>query len=220
MTSQLDVKFFRKAKKVNRAVEITDNYAIIPAVKDSAEVRVPLPNRRLKTIEERQAEQEERLAKLTSIEEQVEIERKGLLDLIKVYRQTKTGAANVVIQNLKVKELMEQRSRLVRPEKWIEELDGLSFKDIFASKRDDRKIGSAVLQVKRRVEPISSLYVDLGAEADKSEVVAEEEKAPEPAASVLGLAPPAKSAAEVAQGVIIGKRVLTKKKSVAPGGGP
>jgi hypothetical protein len=77
-----------------------------------------------------------------------------------------------------------------------------------------------VLQVKRRVEPISSLYVDLGAEADKSEVVAEEEKRPETVASVLGLATPAKSAAEVAQGVIIGKRVLTKKKTVAPGGGP
>ena len=87
MASRLDAKFFRKAKKVNRAVEITENQAFIPAVKDSPEVRVSLPNRRLKTIEERKAEIDERLVQISTLEEEIETERKELLSLIKNHRE-------------------------------------------------------------------------------------------------------------------------------------
>ena len=224
MASKLDAKFFRKAKKVNRAVEITDNQAFIPAVKDSPEIRVALPNRRLKTIEERKAEIEERTVQVSALEEEIEVERKSLLALVKAFHET-GSAASVVAQNLKVKGLMEKRSSLVRPEKWIEELSGLSLKDVFESKRDDRKIGSSVYQVKRRVEPITSLYVDL---APDDVAPAAPPKAPS-IAETLGLAPAApaapapstaaKTTEEVAKGAIIGakKRVLTMKKPT-PGG--
>jgi hypothetical protein len=143
MASQLDTKFFRKAKKLNRAVEITDNQAFIPAVKDSPEIRVSLPNRRPKTFEERTAELEERREQISVIEEDIEKERKVLLALVKSFREG-GPVSEVVAQNLKVKGLMEKRSSLDRPEKWIEELESLSFKDVFASKRDDRKIGAPV----------------------------------------------------------------------------
>jgi hypothetical protein len=210
MAAQLDAKFFRKAKKVNRAVEITDNQAFIPAVKDSPEIRVPLPNRRLKTFEERTAEINERTIEISTVEEQIEVERKVLLELVKAH---KTGgpASEVLAQNMKVKALMEKRSSLSRPEKWIEELDGISFKDVFASKRDDRKIGAPVYQIKRRVEPISSLYVDLAAAAVAAE--------PDVVAPTLSKAPATKvpkTSAEAAQGAIIGQ----KKKTVIRLGKP
>jgi len=212
MASQLDAKFFRKAKKLNRAVEITDNQAFIPAVKDSPEIRVSLPNRRLKTFEERTAELNERIIELTGVEEQIEVERKALLEFVKAF---KSGgpASEVVAQNLKVKALMEKRSSLARPEKWIEELEGLSFKDVFASKRDDRKIGTPVYQIKRRVEPITSLYVDLAAAAVAAEPVIE---APELSVVKAPLTAAPKTAAEAAQGVIIGQ----KKKTVIRLGKP
>jgi hypothetical protein len=214
MAAQLDAKFFRKAKKVNRAVEITDNQAFIPAVKDSPEIRVPLPNRRPKTIEERTAELSERIVEISGVEEQIEVERKALLELVKAF---KSGgpASEVVAQNLKVKALMEKRSSLARPAKWIEELEGLSFKDVFASKRDDRKIGTPVYQIKRRVEPISSLYVDLAGEAAAAEpeVIAPALLAPkEP--TVKPSAP--KTVAEAAQGAIIGQKKRTVIKLGKP----
>ena len=204
MASQLDAKFFRKAKKLNRAVEITDNQAFIPAVKDSPEIRVPLPNRRPKTFEERTADVNERTIELTTVEEQIEVERKALLELVKAF---KTGgpASEVVAQNLKVKALMEKRSSIARPAKWIEELSGLSFKDVFASKRDDRKIGAPVYQVKRRVEPITSLYIDLAAAAVAAEPVVE---APELSVAKAPATLP-KTSAEAAQGVIIGQKKRT-----------
>jgi len=213
MAAQLDAKFFRKAKKVNRAVEITDNQAFIPAVKDAHEIRVQLPNRRLKTIEERTAELEERSEQISTIEADIERERKVLLTLVKSFHEDGPGS-EVVAQNLKVKGLMETRSKLARPEKWIEELDGISFKDIFASKRDNRKIGAPVYQVKRRLEPLTSLYVDLGAAAAAAEPLVQ-------APALLGTkaktaAPVApRTAAEVAQGAIIGqkKTVLKVKKT-------
>jgi hypothetical protein len=214
MASQLDAKFFRKAKKVNRAVEITDNQAFIPAVKDSPEIRVALPNRRLKTFEERTVVLEERKEKMTTLEDEIEKERKTLLTLVKNFHEG-GPASEVVAQNLKVKSLMENRSKLARPEKWLEELEGLSLKDVFASKRDDRKIGAPVYQIKRRVEPISSLYVDLGAQAQAAEpaVQAPALTAPKPAAPT-----PAKTAEETAKGVIIGqkKTVLKLKKPTGP----
>jgi hypothetical protein len=200
--------FFKKAKKVDRAIEIRDNEAVIPAVKDSPEIRVKLPNRRLRTIEERKAIQEERVNKLTEVEEEIEVERKRLLTLVKTFNQTNSGASEVVAQNLKIQGLMEKRSAIDRPEKWIEDIAGLTLKDIFESKRDIRKIGSGVVvhQIKRRVEPITSLYIDFEAEAKAVEPVIE--APPLEAQSVQ--AP--KTTEQVAQGVIIGRRTLLKKK--------
>lgn len=212
MAAQLDVKFFKKAKKVDRAIEITDNEAIIPAVKDSPEIRVKLPNRRLRTIEERKAILDERINKLTEVEEEIEVERKSLLALVKTFNQTNSGASEVVAQNLKIQGLMEKRSAIDRPEKWIEDIAGLTLKDVFESKRDIRKIGSGALgvvhQIKRRVEPITSLYIDFEAEAKAAEPVIE--APPLEAQSVQ--AP--KTAEQVAQGVIIGRRTLLKKKPI------
>jgi hypothetical protein len=212
MAAQLDVKFFKKAKKVDRAIEITDNEAIIPAVKDSPEIRVKLPNRRLRTFEERLVILEERLNKLTEVEEEIEVERKRLLALVKTFNQTNSGASEVVAQNLKIQGLMEKRSAIDRPEKWIEDLAGLTLKDVFESKRDIRKIGSGVVvhQIKRRVEPISSLYIDFEAEAKAVEPVIE---VPPLEAEAQSAQVP-KTAEQVAQGVIIGRRTLLKKKPV------
>ena len=210
MAAQLDVKFFKKAKKVDRAIEITDNEAYIPAVKDNPEIRVKLPNRRLRTTEERQGILEERIDKLSAIEEEIEVESKQLLALVKSYNQGASGASEVVAQNLKVRSLMEKRSAIDRPEKWIEDLPGLTMKDVFESKRDIRKLGKGVLvhQIKRRVEPISSLYIDLEAAAVAAEPAVE---APSLEPSVTQ-AP--KTPAEIAQGVIIGRRTLSKKNPV------
>lgn len=227
MAARLDAKFFRKAKKLNRAVEITDNQAIIPAVKDSPEVRVPLPNRRLKTIEERKAEFDERYAQISTLEEEIELERKTLLALVKNHKEG-GPASEVVAQNLKVLALMERRSALVRPQKWLEEIDGLSLKDVFQSKRDVRKIGSPVYVLKRRLEPITSLYVDLGMAAELAEP---EVKAPPlPAVKAKSSAPGAASGApapektneDVAKGVMIGqkKTVLKSKKLTSAAGAP
>jgi hypothetical protein len=207
MAYSLDARFFRKAKKLNRAVEITDTEAFIPAVKESPEIRVALPVRREKTFEERSTEVSERMDQIGILEAQIEAERKALLDLVTAYRTTRSGVAEVVSQNLKVKGLMEKRSVLSRPEKWIEELRGLNFKDVFASKRDQRKIGADVYQVKRRVEPISSLYIDL--EPSATAPAAAPATAPEPEAEPAPTAAPAqavpKTTKEVAKGVIIGK---------------
>jgi len=230
----MDTAFFRKAKKVNRAVEITDLEAVIPAVSGSSEIRVALPNRRPLTIEERQKAIEVRTAEITSLEEVIESERKALLQLVKTFQSVKTGGPEVVAQNLKIKMLMEKRAALAHPEKWIEELSGITFKDIFESKRDTRKLGTgvAVYQVKRRVEPISSLYIDLGAAAEKAALEAEEQEATsiatatrEAATSVAtslakaiaATALPKPDAAKAATGAIIAQRKTIKlKKPGAP----
>ena len=217
MASQVNRDFFKKAKKVDRAIELRDNEAVIPAVKERAEVRARLPNRRLLTVEERAAILENKRGELSLLEDQIEVERKALLEAVKVYETTKSGAAAVVAQNLKVKELMEKRSAVSRPEIWIESLSGLSLKDVFASKRDDRKIGADVFQVKRRVEPLLSLYVDLEVPSAAAATAA----APGPLAAVASLMVSAepvapKTVAEAAQGAIIGqKRVLKSKKTAA-----
>ena len=172
MSSQLDAKFFRKAKKVNRAVEITETQAYIPAMKDSPEVRVALPNRRGKTMEERKAELTNRYENIAELEEQIEKERKSLIALTTSYRELGSGAADVVVQNQKVRDLMERRKGMAYPESWIEEIAGVSRKDVFESKRDQRKLpGGVVYQIKRRVEPLSSLYVDLGIPGPEVETV-------------------------------------------------
>lgn len=222
----LDAKFFRKAKRANRAIEITDTEAVIPAVRDAAEIRVPLPNRRIKTFEERQEIIDGRREEIAALEEEIEVERKKLLAVVKAYKTTGTGVAESVVQNLKIKELMERRSALAYPETWIEELKGLTLKDIFESKRDNRKIGKnvSVYQVKHRVEPISSLYVDLGLAAAASTVKVEAKAAATvKAATVAGtlsamadtvLAPVANAAA-AATGAIIGRKIKIKKTAAA-----
>jgi len=232
----LDAKFFRKAKRSNRAVEITDTEAVIPAVKDAAEIRVPLPNRRPLTFEERKVNLDARNIQIAALEEEIEVERKKLMALTKTYKETRTGIPEIVAQNQKVKEMMERRSALVHPEVWVEVIKGLTLKDVFESKRDGRKVdnNSGVYQVKRRVEPITSLYVDIGVAAAAAVVKAEEEEAEEidaklaadakakaaktAAAIAATAAPAAKPAAEAAQGAIIGKRVIKMKKgsAVAP----
>jgi hypothetical protein len=232
MASQVNRDFFKKAKKVDRAIELRDNEAVIPAVKERAEVRAKLPNRRLLTIEERSEIVQERMASLKSLEEEIEVERKVLLETVKSFELTKSGASEVVSQNLKIKSLMERRSKLSRPESWIEVLSGLTLKDVFASKRDDRKIGADLFQVKRRVEPILSLYIDLdlaaaatttdaatatATAADAAPATATATAKPGTLASIAEAAAPLTAA----QGVIIGqKRVIKTKKlaATAPAG--
>jgi hypothetical protein len=219
----LDATFFRKAKRANRAIEITDTEAVIPAVKNSAEIRVALPNRRLKTFEERIESIEENREKISEIEETVEIERKKLLELVKTYKLVGAGVPEVVAQNIKIKELMERRSALARPGVWIEEIKGLTLKDVFESKRDVRKIGVPVYQVKRRVEPITSLYVDIGATAAAATIQAEGVAATAATQVAKMTADAAKTAAEAAKktadatkGAIIGRKMTFKLKK-APG---
>lgn len=217
----LDSKFFRKARRSNRAVEITDMEAVIPAVKDAAEIRVPLPNRRIRTFDERKEELDARTVQIRAIEEEIEVERKKLLELVKAYKLVGSGVPDVIAQNQKIKELMERRSALARPGVWIEQIDGLTLVDVFESKRDTRKVadGSPVYQVKRRVEPITSLYVDVGLAAAQAVVQAEDEEAQATQASATqaqtAKATLPKTAAQAAQGAIIGKRVITLKKKTA-----
>jgi hypothetical protein len=227
MAYQLNAKFFRKSVKVNRAIEITDTEAVIPAVKDSPEIRVPLPNRRLKTREERDQELLEREGRIAALELEIETERKTLLSLVKAFGAAGSGAAEVVVQNLKIKGLMQQRTAISRPDVWIEEIKGLTLKDVFESKRDIRKIGSEVYQMKRRVEPIASLHIDLAAAADAAAVAAAEAEAQqaeavmarEAAAAIAATAAPIpRTAKAAAQGAIIGRRVIKVKNPSGPPG--
>ena len=227
----MDASFFRKAKKANRAVEYTDSEAVIPAVSGGAEIRVALPNRRPLTLEERQEAIQKRHDEIATLEDEIESERKTLLDLVKSYKAD-GSAHNVVVQNLKIKSLMERRSALAHPEKWIEAIPGLTLKDIFESKRDTRKIGykTDVFQVKRRVEPITSLYVDLGAAAAKAAIEAEEQDAATMAMSAAtaaaasvtktatAITTTALEAAKATTGAIIGQRKVIKLKKTAPPG--
>jgi hypothetical protein len=228
MAYQLDAKFFRKAKKVNRAVEITDTYAVIPAVKDSPEIRVPLPNRRPKTMEERGEVLEERFSQISELEQEIEVERRRLMELTKAYRATPVagvtevaGVAEIVVQNLKIQNLMDRRRSLRYPEAWIESLGGLTLVDVFASKRDARKLDAYVYQVKNRVEPIESLYVDLGAAAATANAEAEDEEEfvlAVPKTAEVKAPAKAPTAEERAKGAIIAsaKKSFKLKASKAP----
>ena len=171
----MDAQFFIRAKKVNRAVEYTDSEAIIPAVKSEPEIRKPLPNRRMLTVEERREIIQRKHDEINALEEAIVTERKTLLQLSNIYKTTRSGAAEVVVQNQTIRDLMVKRAALTHPDKWIEDIPNLTFKDVFESKRDTRKLGREVLvyQIKRRVEPIDSLYVDLGAAADRATLDAE-----------------------------------------------
>lgn len=223
MAFQLDAKFFRRAKKVNRAVEITDSHAIIPAVKDSPEIRVDLPNRRVKTHEERMATLDARYQDIAALENEIEVERKQLIDLTMNFNTLKSGAADVVVQNLKVQSLMEKRKALQYPEIWIEEISGVTRKEIFESKRDIRKIDGKILyQIKHRIEPISSLYVDLSGKG--SEAALEDDVVFAPVASNPVSKPIAKTTEQMKQQAKVGaivqaqtKKAITLKKPTAAG---
>jgi hypothetical protein len=171
MAYQLDAKFFRKAKKVNRAVELTDTQAVIPAVKDSPEIRVPLPNRRLKTMEERGEALAARFDEISELEENIDVERRRLMELIKAYKESShAGVSEIVVKNLEIQKLMDRRRTLRYPQTWIESIAGITLVDILASKRDLRMVGGELYQVKNRVEPIESLYIDLGAAGARATV--------------------------------------------------
>lgn len=233
----MDIRFFNKAKKANRAVRYTDTEAIIPAVADKPEIRVPLPTRRLKTFEEREATIASRMAQIGPIEEEIETERRELQRRVEAFKAMGTGAADVIVQNQKVRDLMEKRSALARPEVWIHKNDSLTLKDVFGAKRALGVLKYPVWDLKRRVEPISTLYVDIGAAAaaEKAQQEAAEGAVLEEARlkqeqKVAAQAAAAAAATEVPQGptaeqqartgAIVGqKRKITLKKTAPPGGG-
>jgi hypothetical protein len=237
----LNEKFFKKAKKVGRNIVITDNEAIIPAVGDSPETRVALPTRRMKTIEERQAAIDARVAEISALDEEIEAERVTLMDRVESFKNLRTGAADVVIQNQKIRMLMEKRSALARPVVWIEELGGLTAVDILENKTDKRSLGHDVYQLTRRVEPITSLYVDVGGAAAAAQAAAEAEAegilqgaaageaakaaaAEKAAVAATALAAPPTGEEAAKTGAIIGaakvKRTMKIKKTAAGVGAP
>ena len=150
--------------------------------------------------------------------------------LTNTFRDTKTGGAEVVVQNMKVSHLMSQRNAIKVQSQWIEELPGLTLKDVFESTRDVRKIGADVYQVKRRPETIESLYVDLAKAAADEEVAQEaallgslvpkktKEKATVASPQAAAAAPVA-TAADVRQGAIVAQTKKFKLKATgAPSG--
>jgi hypothetical protein len=172
-------------------------------------------------MEEREEILNKRKEDLAALEERIEDERKKLLALVEAYHGG-AGAAEVVVQNLKIRDLMEQRRTIAYPEVTIKELEGITRKDIFDSKRDIRKVEGVglVYQLAHRIEPIASLYVDLGAAAGAALMKAEEDDAELQAAALAQAAAAAaakaaaqvKSPEEAAKGAIIGTRKLIKLK--------
>jgi len=211
----LDRQFFRKVAKTRKRLEFTTTDAILPAVDDQPEIRVPLPNRRELTMEEREALVLARFDQVRELDEKIEDERKKLADAIRQHKNGAGSVSAVVLLNESVGGMLTQRSLLARPDTWIETVEGLNFKDIFLRARDVRKLGWDLYQLKRRVEPISSLYVDVAP-------VAATVAAPAPAAPVAGAPAPAAPVAQVqaqapkqsaATAAIVGKRVLKLKKA-------
>lgn len=206
----LDRQFFRKVAKTRKRLEFTTTDAILPAVDDQPEIRVPLPNRRELTMEEREALVLARFDQVRELDEKIEDERKKLADAIRQHKNGAGSVSAVVLLNESVGGMLTQRSLLARPDTWIETVEGLNFKDIFLRARDVRKLGWDLYQLKRRVEPISSLYVDVAPVA--ATVAAPAAGAPAPAAPVAQVQAqaPKQSAATAA---IVGKRVLKLKKA-------
>jgi hypothetical protein len=239
---QLNAQFFRRAKRVRHAVELTETQAIIPASKSGPEIRVSLPNYRLRTVEERQAALELRYDQIKALEEQIEVERKALFAFVATFRDLGTGLSDIFDKNQQIQTLMDSRARLAHPQVWIDTLEGVSLKDIFETARDLGNVPGGVRQLKKRVEPIETLYVTVGeakreaefAEQESKEAEADEVMAKEAgraaaatsralAASVGPTAPKAEDAAK--QGAIIAKAKKSfKLKASAPqsvgGAGP
>lgn len=209
----LDRQFFRKVAKTRKRLEFTTTDAILPAVDDQPEIRVPLPNRRELTMEEREALVLARFDQVRELDEKIEDERKKLADAIRQHKNGAGSVSAVVLLNESVGGMLTQRSLLARPDTWIETVEGLNFKDIFLRARDVRKLGWDLYQLKRRVEPISSLYVDVApVAATVAAAGAPAAGAPAPAAPVAQVQAqaPKQSAATAA---IVGKRVLKLKKA-------
>jgi len=227
----LDRQFFRKVAKTRKRLEFTATDAILPAVDDQPEIRVPLPNRRELTMEEREALVLARFEQVRELDEKIEDERKKLADAIRQHKNGTGSVSAVVLLNESVGGMLTQRSLLARPDTWIETVEGLNFKDIFLRARDVRKLGWDLYQLKRRVEPISSLYVDVigasdsvapaGAAKAPGAGVAQAQpqaqpQAPAPAASVaasLAADQPQAPKQTAATAAIVGKRVLKLKKA-------
>ena len=226
MAATLDRQFFRKVTRRRRTLEFTANEVVLPAVKDEPEIRVALPNRRERTIDERVAILAERTVNIKLLDEEIETERKKLADTVRRYKEGLAAVSEVVILNESVRGLMERRSTLARPDTWIEGDDTLTFKDIFMRERDQKKLKWEVFMLKRRVEPISSLYVDVVAISAAPGTTPAAPSAAAPAAPAAAPAPAAaapSAAPSSAQGAIIGRRVLKLKKTAtaaAAGAGP
>ena len=220
--SALDRTFFRKVNLRKKAMEITETHAVIPALERAPEIRVELPNRRLLTNDERKEILAGRMAQIQVLDEEIELERKKLLDAVKSYKLLNSGAAEVVGLNQSVSRLMERRSTLARPDTWIEDVYGLNYTDIFLRDKDVRKLGFPVYQLKRRVEPISSIYVDQqnanGTTTTDTSAVASSSTGVTASTNAAAVAPTAVTTGPkqtVATGSIIGRRVI-KLKSKAP----
>jgi hypothetical protein len=215
----LDRQFFRKVAKTRKRLEFTATDAILPAVDDQPEIRVPLPNRRELTMEEREALVLARFEQVRELDEKIEDERKKLADAIRQHKNGTGAVSAVVLLNESVGGMLTQRSLLARPDTWIETVEGLNFKDIFLRARDVRKLGWDLYQLKRRVEPISSLYVDvLGASVAAGASVAQAPGASVAQAPASVAQAPAASVAQApkqtaATAAIVGKRVLKLKKA-------
>jgi hypothetical protein len=222
----LDRQFFRKVAKTRKRLEFTATDAILPAVDDQPEIRVPLPNRRELTMEEREALVLARFEQVRELDEKIEDERKKLADAIRQHKNGTGSVSAVVLLNESVGGMLTQRSLLARPDTWIETVEGLNFKDIFLRARDVRKLGWDLYQLKRRVEPISSLYVDVLGASDSvapagESVAAGAAPAPASVASAPAASVASAPAASVAQApkqtaataAIVGKRVLKLKKA-------
>jgi hypothetical protein len=123
---------------------------------------------------------------------------------------------------------MEKRKALQYPEKFIAQINGITLTDIFQSKRDTRKIAGGVLyQIMHRVEPITSLYIDLtsgaaggatsgaAATSEATNDLEGEELSTAVARPVAPLVAKPKTAEEAKVGAIIGqtKKVLKLKKA-------
>jgi len=230
---QLNAQFFRKAIKSKTAVELTETQAIIPASKAGPEIRVSLPNYRLRTSEERTRAIEERYEQIRVLEGQIEDERKALFALVKTFRELGTGVSDVFDKNSAIQILMDTRSKLAHPQKWIDDLEGVTLQEVFETKRDLGKVKGVVFQVKKRVEPIETLYVTVDeaklesefAEKESKEAEAEEVMAKEAGSAAVATAkalaasvgPRVLSAAEQATaGAIIGKAKRSFKLKATP----
>jgi hypothetical protein len=212
----LDRQFFRKVAKTRKRLEFTATDAILPAVDDQPEIRVPLPNRRELTMEEREALVLARFEQVRELDEKIEDERKKLADAIRQHKNGTGSVSAVVLLNESVGGMLTQRSLLARPDTWIETVEGLNFKDIFLRARDVRKLGWDLYQLKRRVEPISSLYADVLGVSVATGVAAGVAPAASVAAGVAPAQPQVQTQAPkqtAATAAIVGKRVLKLKKA-------
>ena len=217
MSYQLDAQFFRRAKKVKQAVDLTETQAIIPASKNGPEIRVSLPNYRLRTHEERRAALELRYDEIRGLEEQIETERKALLGVVKTFRELGTGASEIFDKNAIIQTLLDKRSKLSHPSTWIDPISDVTLQDIFETKRDLGKVKWPVMQIKKRVEPIQTLYVTIEESKVESEFAEKELKEIEATEVMEKEANSAITATSKALAASVGPKVLSPEESAKEG---